>query len=214
MKKSHNKNKSRKIHRKSRKNGGGCGCGCPSDISKVHGGSLTSNPIFSTVGGKRKSRRSHKTRKMRKYKGGSNLFNSDLFSPYPFVKQPYNIINLYPPSNYYAVNRDPTLQTNILQNNCNIDTKKGGKRKSRKQSKHRGGGIITDLMPQDLLNLGRTLKHDAYNLYTNFIPKQHGTSPSVMAQPINKNVELVGVPHIDIAKIRNMAKQTTMASLK
>lgn len=203
MKVKHTRKNKHNKRRNNRTRKGGCGCGCPSLIRKVHGGNVISSPLTSTVGGKRRHNRRKHTRK-----GGAA----------PFVGKGWNVEEVYPPGNYYNLNKYPTLQTNILTSNCSPRMFKGGKtrrNKSRRNRnrKHRGGGI-TDIIPQDLLNLGRSMKHGMYDLYTDFIPKSHGPSPSVMEQPIDRDYKVIGVPDVDIAAIKAKANQVTSASLK
>lgn len=50
------------------------------------------------------------------------------------------------------------------------------------------GGGITDLMPQDLVNLGRSIIGNAETLYDNWVGAVPPMSSNVMVQPINTDV--------------------------
>ena len=84
----------------------------------------------------------------------------------------------------------------------------------RKSNRKQRGGFINFLIPQDGIDLGRHMKHNASNFYNDLIGDKHSMSPSVMSQPINqKNHELINRQLVDYKDARDQAKLTTMSDL-
>ena len=97
--------------------------------------------------------------------------------------------------NHYALNQyKPDITRNIMNTSLHTsvpETFLNG------QS---GGGGLTKLMPQDLVNLGRSIIGGAETLYDNWTGSQPPVSSSVMVQPIN-NVEHLDPALIDMNKV-------------
>lgn len=97
--------------------------------------------------------------------------------------------------NHYALNQyKPDITRNIMNTSLHTsvpETFLNG------QS---GGGGLTKLMPQDLVNLGRSIIGGAETLYDNWTGSQPPVSSSVMVQPIN-NLESLDPTLIDMNKV-------------
>lgn len=93
------------------------------------------------------------------YVPGEHSFDSGLRS----LGNPYNAaVNGTPSGNHHPYNpyvKDPPIQSN---------TQKGGKKHNYKKKKQCGGGFLTKLMPEELVNVGRSVPAAFGNLADKF----------------------------------------------
>ena len=89
----------------------------------------------------------------------------------PFVGAPYNAADAVPSGNYSVyntkVNAWPEQSNAILENRSNM----GGGKGKRGGKKQRGGGLnqfISAIVPQDILNVGRSIPAAAGHMYDKF----------------------------------------------
>jgi hypothetical protein len=137
---------------------------------------------------KKSKRRNRKSKKIRKTKkgGSKNL---------AFVGNPYNINNS-PPGNYYELNKNVVP---LPFNTC---------------PKQKGGNLM-NMVPDDLLNLGRYFKQGIFNSYNDFYADKHGPSYSVMNQPIDKpNLEILNRSVVNIPEIKDKSNLLTVQDLQ
>ena len=93
-------------------------------------------------------------------------------------------------------------------------TRKTRRKLVKKLNRKQRGGFLGALIPQDATDLGRHMQNNASNFYNDLIGQKHGSSSSVMSQPINqKNYELINRQLVDYKDASDQAKLTTMSQL-
>lgn len=109
-----------------------------------------------------KRTRHYRTRKMRGGNGGGLM-------PSVFVGAPYNAENLHPSGNHYRYNSN--VEQWPSQSNAMLG---GGRRRGSrmKKNKQKGGGItefVTALLPQEVVNISRSIPSGIGHVYDKFV---------------------------------------------
>jgi len=163
---------------------------------------------------RRTRRRTHRS----KMRGGGGIAAS---IPSAFMAStlgaPYNSADMMPAGNHYAYN--PLVQQWPSPSNTGFNMN-GGRRRKRthqqkrrtryKYKKQRGGGItefVTALLPQEIVNIGRSVPASVGHMYDRF----NGATPSASSmvyptnQPLVKNIYMTdaGTAPVDLTAIYN-----------
>lgn len=139
---------------------------------------------------RRTKRRTTKRRSVRRMRGGNTMW--------PLIGAPYNAAEATPAGNHLAYN--PKVEAWPQQSNAILDDRAmmgfvragGGKKGGKKQ---RGGGLnqfISAIVPDDLLNIGRSIPAAAGHMYDKFNGSL--SSPSSLVYPTQQPLAALASP--------------------
>lgn len=106
-------------------------------------------------GGKKIKNNTQRKYKVKKMRGGNCLS--------PLIGTPYNAASEQPAGNFYAYNQK--VEAWPQQSNAIFDMKGGKKKRGKKQ---KGGGFLSTLLPDEIVNIGRSIPATLGQMYDRF----------------------------------------------